>query len=323
MKHLVVGGEGYIGQKLVSDLININNDEVISYDCIIYKQKKNSNFTNKKLYRLINDSMSNFKKYSKILTSVDSIIILAGLVGDPITKKYSKISKKINENNIMNIMKMASKYKVSKSIFVSTCSNYGLVNENEFATERHKLKPLSLYSKSKVKCEKYFFKLKSNSPVILRFATAFGLSDRMRFDLTVNEFTRDLFYKKKLDIYDQKSWSPYCHVSDFSRIIRKVLETKKSKVAYQIFNVGSNNNNCTKKDLVNKIIKILKYKKNNINYLNKGFDKRNYKVDFSKIEKVLKIKTKFDINYGIKEILSCFKKNKNLFKNKKLGNYKI
>ena len=323
MKHLVVGGEGYIGQKLVSDLININNDEVISYDCIIYKQKKNSNFINKKLYRLINDSMGNFKKYSKILSSVDSIIILGGLVGDPITKKYSKIAKKINENDIMNIMKIASKYKVSKSIFVSTCSNYGLVNENEFATEKHKLKPLSLYAKSKVKCEKYFFKLKSNSPVILRFATAFGLSDRMRFDLTVNEFTRDLFYKKKLDIYDQKSWRPYCHVIDFSRIIRKVLETKKSKVAYQIFNVGSNSNNCTKKDLVNKILKILKYKKNNINYLNKGFDKRNYKVDFSKIEKVLKIKTKFDINYGIKEILSYFKKNKNFFKNKKLGNYKI
>ena len=97
MKHLVVGGEGYIGQKLVSDLININNDEVISYDCIIYKQKKNSNFINKKLYRLINDSMGNFKKYSKILSSVDSIIILGGLVGDPITKKYSKIAKKIND----------------------------------------------------------------------------------------------------------------------------------------------------------------------------------------------------------------------------------
>jgi nucleoside-diphosphate-sugar epimerase len=323
MKHLVVGGEGYIGQKLVSDLININNDEVVSYDCRIYKQKKNSNINQKKLYRLINDRMSNFSKYSKILSTVDSIIILAGLVGDPITKKYSKVSKKINENDIMNIMKMASKYKIPKSIFVSTCSNYGLVNENEFATERHKLKPLSIYAKSKVKCEKYFFKLKSTSPVILRFSTAFGLSDRMRFDLTVNEFTRDLFYKKELDIYDQKSWRPYCHVSDFSRIIRKVLKTKKEKVAYQVFNVGSNSNNCTKKGLVNKIIKILKYKKNKINYLNKGFDKRNYKVDFSKIEKVLKIKTKFDINYGIREILLFFKKNKNYFKNKKLGNYKI
>ena len=323
MKHLVVGGEGYIGQKLVSDLININKDAVISFDCRIYKQKKNSNIYNQKLYRLINDKMSNFNKYSNILSSIDSLIILGGLVGDPITKKYSKVSKKINEDDIMNIMKISSKYKVPKIIFISTCSNYGLVNETELATEKHRLKPLSLYAKSKVKCEKYLFKLKFNTPVILRFATAFGLSDRMRFDLTVNEFTRDLYYKKKLDIYDQKSWRPYCHVNDFSRIIRKVLIVEKKKVAYQIFNVGNNRNNCTKKNLVDKIVRILKYKNNRINYLNKGFDKRNYKVDFSKIEKVLKIKTKFDINYGIKEIVSFFKKNKNYFKNKKLGNYKI
>jgi nucleoside-diphosphate-sugar epimerase len=323
MKHLVVGGEGYIGQKLVSDLININKDAVISFDCRIYKQKKNSNIYNKKLYRLINDKMSNFKKYSNILSSIDSLIILGGLVGDPITKKYSKVSKKINEDDIMNIMKISSKYKVPKIIFISTCSNYGLVNETEFATEKHRLKPLSLYAKSKVKCEKYLFKLKFNTPVILRFATAFGLSDRMRFDLTVNEFTRDLYYKKKLDIYDQKSWRPYCHVNDFSRIIRKVLIAEKKKVAYQIFNVGNNRNNCTKKNLVDKIVRILKYKNNRINYLNKGFDRRNYKVDFSKIEKVLKIKTKFDINYGIKEILLSFKKNRNYFKNKKLGNYNI
>ena len=323
MKHLVVGGEGYIGQKLVSDLININKDAVISFDCRIYKQKKNSNIYNKKLYRLINDKMSNFNKYSNILSSIDSLIILGGLVGDPITKKYSKVSKKINEDDIMNIMKISSKYKVPKIIFISTCSNYGLVNETEFATEKHRLKPLSLYAKSKVKCEKYLFKLKFNTPVILRFATAFGLSDRMRFDLTVNEFTRDLYYKKKLDIYDQKSWRPYCHVNDFSRIIRKVLIAEKKKVAYQIFNVGNNRNNCTKKNLVDKIVRILKYKNNGINYLNKGFDRRNYKVDFSKIEKVLKIKTKFDINYGIKEILLSFKKNRNYFKNKKLGNYNI
>ena len=323
MKHLVVGGEGYIGQKLVSDLININKDAVISFDCRIYKQKKNSNIYNKKLYRLINDKMSNFNKYSNILSSIDSLIILGGLVGDPITKKYSKVSKKINEDDIMNIMKISSKYKVPKIIFISTCSNYGLVNETEFATEKHRLKPLSLYAKSKVKCEKYLFKLKFNTPVILRFATAFGLSDRMRFDLTVNEFTRDLYYKKKLDIYDQKSWRPYCHVNDFSRIIRKVLIAEKKKVAYQIFNVGNNRNNCTKKNLVDKIVRILKYKNNGINYLNKGFDRRNYKVDFSKIEKVLKIKTKFDINYGIKEIILSSKKNRNYFKNKKLGNYNI
>ena len=101
------------------------------------------------------------------------------------------------------------------------------------------------------------------------------------------------------------------------------LSFQHNNIFFTIFITIYNRNNCTKKNLVDKIVRILKYKNNRINYLNKGFDRRNYKVDFSKIEKVLKIKTKFDINYGIKEIVSFFKKNKNYFKNKKLGNYKI
>ena len=89
----------------------------------------------------------------------------------------------------------------------------------------------------------------------------------MRFDLTVNEFTKNQYFEKPIDIYDQDTWRPYCHVKDFSRIIRKVLKANKRYTSYEIFNVGSNKNNATKKQIINKINKILKLNGKNINYL--------------------------------------------------------
>tara|TARA_Y100001970_G_scaffold48697_1_gene61805 strand:- start:2334 stop:3305 length:972 start_codon:yes stop_codon:yes gene_type:complete len=323
MKHLIIGGEGYIGQQLVYDIVKKDKQFVYSYDCLVYKQKKNSVLNKNKYYKFIRAKTSKINNYIKLLKSVDSIVILSGLVGDPITKKYPKFSVDFNEKDIMKIMKLGSRLKVPKIIFVSTCSNYGIVNKKFFASENTPLKPLSLYAKSKVKCEKYLLSLKSDCPTILRFATAFGWSSRMRFDLTVNEFTRNQIYQKEIDIYDENTWRPYCHVKDFSRVIRKILNSDKKKTSYEIFNVGSNKNNSTKKTLINKINMILKIDGKNINYLSKGFDRRNYKVNFKKIEKKLNIKAKFNIEYGIKEIISKIKANKKKYKTVKLGNYKI
>ena len=246
------------------------------------------------------------------------IIILAGLVGDPITKKYPKESEEINHLNMKKLIKQIFKKKIQRLIFVSTCSNYGLMENNIKAKENSPLKPLSFYAKSKVNLEKFILSFKkkkfSTTPTILRFATAFGLSPRMRFDLTINEFTRDIFLKKKLLVYDENTWRPYCHIKDFARLIDKVLKTKSSLINYQVFNAGSTQNNFTKKKIVNKI---LNYKKSkNINYLSKGKDKRNYIVDFSKLNKKLKFFTRYSVNYGIKEILNWLKTNKKFHKKK-------
>ena len=96
-----------------------------------------------------------------------------------------------------------NKIDIKKLIFVSTCSNYGLIGEDELADESFVLNPISLYSKAKVEIEKYILSLKGKTnyvPTILRFATAFGLSNRMRFDLTVNEFTKSIFGRRIISI---------------------------------------------------------------------------------------------------------------------------
>ena len=322
-KILIIGGEGYIGQELNSFLQSQKQKfEICVVDSILYKQltlKKNKKFSN---YSFVKYDLSNNKKNDEILNNVYCVILLSGLVGDPITKKYPLESKKNNETLIKKFINQSFKKKIPRLIFISTCSNYGLRNINNKAKENSILKPLSLYSKSKVSLERFILNKKKGStvPTILRFATAFGLSPRMRFDLTINEFTKDIFLKKKLDVYDIDTWRPYCHIKDFSRLIYKVINADKNKVNFQVFNAGSTTNNFTKQMIIQRILKYIKTI--NIRYLDKGKDRRNYRVDFSKVNKKLGFKIKYSIDYGINEIIDWLKKNKKI-KFNKLGNYKI
>ncbi len=320
-KILIIGGEGYIGNVL-SDHFLKKGFQVKSFDNLIFGQKRLKR--NSKNYKFIKGDIRKNKDLKKLNDNYAAIVYLAGLVGDPITNKYKKISSEINENATKKVIKKIFDTGIAKKfIFVSTCSNYGL-SKKKYLTERSPLKPLSPYAKSKVKIEKFILRLKKKTnfkPTILRFATAFGYSNRMRFDLTINQFTKDLYIKKNLEIYDFNTWRPYCHVKDFARLIEIVINSKNNLTDYKIFNAGSSKNNFTKKSIGKKIMSFTGGK---IKYLNKSLDKRNYVVDFSKVKRELKFVPKFSVEYGIKEILKKIKKNKmNVNFYNKLGNYKI
>ena len=160
------------------------------------------------------------------------------------------------------------------------------MDENKLANEIE-LKPLSLYAEAKVEIEKYILENHNNKSTIstIWFATAFGLSTRMRFDLTINEFTRYLALGKSLDVYDADTWRPYCHVIDFARLIEIVLNSDSKLVKNQVFNSGGDINNFTKRGIVNKIIYQIHGSK--VNYVLKGSDPRNYRVSFQKVKSIL------------------------------------
>jgi nucleoside-diphosphate-sugar epimerase len=146
----------------------------------------------------------------------------------------------------------------------------------------------------------------------------------MRFDLTVNEFTRDLFLKNNIIIYDANTWRPYCHVNDFARLINIVLESEKKKVNFEIFNAGGDKNNSTKLGITERLKKY--FPKLTLSFKDKGNDPRNYRVNFSKVKRVLGFEPKYTIDDGIKEIVVSLKKGKFIDRNKYsdyLGNYKI
>lgn len=324
---ILIGGEGYIGT-VVSSFFLKKGFKVYSIDNFIYNQSRKNHKLNKN-FNLLKINFAN-KKIFNYLDKLEheNIIILGSIVGDPITKKYPKITKKINLDSTEKLLKYVLKKKFKKVIFISTCSNYGVFNKNSLAKENSQLNPKSLYAKTKVQIEKKLFKIakkSSSETTILRFATAFGLSDRMRFDLTVNQFVREIFLNKKIEVYDPYTWRPYCHVKDFANIIFQIISKKNIKRnKCEIFNAGSSKNNFNKMMVINRIKKYIK--KFKIILQNDSVDQRDYKVNFSKIRKIYGFKPSITINAGIKEIIKELKKGK--FKKlsnykDKLGNYKI
>ena len=323
---LLIGGAGYIGTVLTEYLLS-KKLKVSCLDALLYSNKDSiKNFKKNKNYQFFTGDLRKKNTYINLLKKTDAVIILAGLVGDPITKKYKKLSNSINLQGMKKFILDCSKIKnIERLIFISTCSNYGLSKKKKIIfTEKSKLKPLSIYATQKVQIEKFlmtFKKNKSFSPCILRFATAFGLSPRMRFDLTVNHFTKSILENKKLEIYDAETWRPYCHVKDFARLIYLTIICNKQKIAFEIFNAGNTKNNFRKIDIVNKVKKILPVQ--NISFKKNDIDKRNYKVDFKKVKKILNFRTKFSLEYGINEIYKALKNNQFRKNRYQLGNFFI
>jgi len=326
-KILIIGGAGYIGSVLTDYLLE-KDYQVRSFDLFIYNHNQTIlPYFHKPGYEFFYGDHTDSKAVEKVLEGISHVILLAGLVGDPITTKYPKESEKINHDGMLNLIDLLNGKGLERVIFVSTCSNYGLIENDSLADENHELKPLSLYAKAKVAIEKYLLSLKDKvdySPTILRFATAFGLSTRMRFDLTVSEFARELFMGKELLVYDANTWRPYCHVQDFAIVINKVLEASLDKVAFEVFNAGGEINNYTKQMIVDSIISFLPDAK--IKYKEHGTDPRNYRVAFNKIQEILSFEPKFTINDGIKELINALKQHlfDNVEQNKNFyGNYSI
>jgi nucleoside-diphosphate-sugar epimerase len=310
-KILITGGAGYIGATLASLALQ-KGFKVAAVDNLKHSKKEFvSKFSKNKNYTFFKCDINNLPNFEKILKKekADIVVHLAGIVGDPASKLQKKLTKITNIQSSKKLFKLCEKYNVAKFIFSSTCSNYGIVNTKSLANENSKLKPLSLYAETKVDFEKFMIQQSKNINMkltIMRFATVFGVSDRMRFDLTINQFTRDLYLNKKLDIFGQNTWRPYCHVKDVARAIIYSINDKKK---INIFNVGNSKQNYSKKFVIDAIGKFLPL--NNLTFSEQKIsDKRDYKVNFNKISKELKFKTKYDLNFGIKETIKFLKKYK-------------
>ena len=310
---LVTGGAGYVGSILLRELL-LKGYNVTCIDNLLFGGESlldiwhNKNFT---FYKCdINDSQKLDEVFLK--NKFDGVIHLAAIVGDPACKINSDLAIRTNFESSKNLLEKSKNSEVSKFIFASTCSNYGKMDDPEaYVDENSKLAPVSLYAELKVKFEKYMLgemkKLDGFSPTSLRFSTVYGLSPRMRFDLTVNEFTKNLALGKELIIFGEQFWRPYCHVKDFSNAFITVLNSPDEKVAYNVFNVGDTKENYTKQMIVNEIKKVLPNSK--IKYVKKNEDPRDYRVNCDKIKKELGFKISKTVPDGIKEIKRVIQEN--------------
>ncbi|HYN39874.1 MAG TPA: SDR family oxidoreductase, partial [Rhodospirillales bacterium] len=175
----------------------------------------------------------------------------------------------------------------------------------EPATESAPLTPLSLYAETKVEFEQAVLQRVGHvdfEPVILRLATVFGLSPRMRFDLTINEFSHALASGQKLSVYDKDTWRPYCHVLDVCGAVARVLEAPGTAVAGEIFNVGSDENNFTKEGIVGEVLRCVD---GDVEYGGSGGDRRDYRVSFAKIRERLDFRGRFGLRAVIPQLVQA------------------
>lgn len=170
--------------------------------------------------------------------------------------------------------------------------------------EGGELRPVSLYAEQKVIVERRLLETDDLRlhPTCLRFATIFGAAPRMRFDLTVNEFTRDLWAGRELEVYGELFWRPYVHVREAARAVLAVLQAPEGTVGGEVFNVGHSDDNFRKLDLANLITDHLG--RGTVSYVQRTDDPRDYKVSFEKIRSTLGFEPARRVPDGITEIVA-------------------
>jgi nucleoside-diphosphate-sugar epimerase len=237
------------------------------------------------------------------LEGVDEIVHLAAIVGDPACGLDPEESNDVNVNATRKLLADAVAAGVEKFVFASTCSNYGRMEDSTVPiTEDGVLAPVSLYAEQKVGMERAILsdEFAALQPTCLRFATVYGAAPRMRFDLTVNEFTRDLWADRELEVFGEQFWRPYIHVADAARAVRTVLEAPREQTAGEVFNAGRSGENYTKQMLVDEIQR--QVGRGKVSYVKRDEDPRDYKVSFDRIRAVLGFETELTVPDGIGEI---------------------
>lgn len=301
---LVTGGAGYIGSVLVKLLLD-KGYFVRVLDNLSFGGEAIVELLNNDNFDFIKGDIRNREDLKKAMQDIDFVAHLASIVGDPACAIDPELTKDINLNGAKLTYTVANEMGIKKFVFASTCSNYGKMEDsNSFVTEESELKPVSLYAETKVEFEQFLLSQdKSNitKPTCLRFSTVYGLSPRIRFDLTVNEFTKELAMKRELIVFGEQFWRPYCHVVDLSRSVISVIEADDDLVAYNVYNVGDTNENYQKQMIVDEIIKQLPDSK--IKYVKKDEDPRDYRVSFEKIKNELGFEITKKVPDGIKQFI--------------------
>ena len=303
MRVLITGGAGYIGSVLARKFLE-EGYKVRVIDCLFFGGESILPLFSNPNFQFIRGDIREKADVTEALQDIDAVVHLAAIVGDPACAKQPGLAREINLTATLMLYELAqNQSSVKRFIFASTCSNYGKMEGSDYINETAPLKPISLYAELKVAFEQQLLISRTRTdfiPTALRFATVYGVSPRMRFDLTVNEFTRDAALGREIVIYGEQFWRPYCHVEDLARACGLVLESELQKVDHEVFGVGDKEENYQKKMLAEEICKILPNTK--IKYVHKDEDPRDYRVDFSKIRTQLDFKIAKRVPRGIQEI---------------------
>ena len=297
---LVTGGAGYVGRVLVPRLI-ASGRRVRVLDSLLHDAEGRAVAVPGDV-ELVEGDIRDAAIRRSALDGVDEVVHLAAIVGDPACARDPELTRSVNLDATRSLLDEAERCGAERFVFASTCSNYGKLTDGGVATEDWALTPVSLYAETKVAAEHLVLGRSSDGLVTtcLRFATVYGPSPRMRFDLTVNEFTRDVVLARPLVVYGEQFWRPYVHVADAARAVVATLEAHPDHVNGEVFNVGASDENYRKLDLVALLRE--RVPEAEVTFVHRDEDPRDYRVNFDKIAARLGYDVERRVPDGIDEI---------------------
>ena len=310
---LITGGAGYIGSFLTSELLRANY-QVTVLDSLLFGGESLIPFLHHPNFHFVKADVTDPRAIKDSLKDnwqkPNAIVHLAAIVGFPACQAVGKqVAWRYNVEATEKVFEQASDLGVERIVFASTYSNYGLSAEGKPVTEESPLNPQSIYAETKIAAEEFLLAQKDSScaPLLFRFATLYGMSPRTRFDLIVNQFVLEAFTKRSLIIYQRGYSRSFVHIQDVVRGVMMGLDAERSKIRGEVFNLGTENGNYSKDDIVGLVLKrmpetVVEYKD-----LTFGGDMRDITVSFAKIKRVLSFETKLDVDDGIRDLLFALK----------------
>jgi nucleoside-diphosphate-sugar epimerase len=283
MKVLVVGNMGYVGPVLTRHLRQAYpQSSLIGFDAGLFAHCLIGSSPLPEIY-LDRQVFGDVRHIDKtVLEGVDAVVNLAAISNDPMGNRFEEATLAINYKAAVELAAAAKRAGVRSYVFASSCSVYGCAEEGA-KQESSTLNPLTAYARSKVMAEKELIPMADERFTVtcLRFATACGMSDRLRLDLVLNDFVAGALTQKKIVVMsDGSPWRPLINVEDMARAI----EWGVTRGADQggnglVVNVGSNEWNCQVKDLANAVAQAMPGVEVSINK-NAPPDKRSYRVSY-------------------------------------------
>ena len=298
MKIFITGGAGYVGSKLVPELLQYGH-KITVLDLMIYGENVLDSHKNLKK---IKGDIRDISLIEKNLEDHDAVIHLACISNDPSYELNPKLGKSINFDAFEPFVKLCVKKNIHRFIYASSSSVYGIKTEKN-VTEDMSLEPLTDYSKFKGDCEKILNRYKSEDFIVttIRPSTVCGYAKRQRLDLVVNILTNHAFHNKVIKVFGGNQLRPNIHINDMFESYKVVLETEQ-KINGEIFNVGFKNQ--TVNELANDVKEIIGSDVKIIN--TKSDDNRSYHVSSLKIKEILNFEPKFSVKDAVSDLKDAF-----------------
>ena len=305
---LLIGGAGYIGSGLLPKLLNYGY-RVRLLDAFLYGDDPISQWKNHPGLEIVEADFRRVDIVVRAMRDVKAVVHLGAIVGDPACALDEELTIETNLLATRMIAEVTKGEGIEKFIFASSCSVYGA--SDSYLDEQSPLHPVSLYARSKLACENVLMGMKNEAfrPIILRFGTIYGLSGRTRFDLVVNLLTAKAMVDGAIAVFGSDQWRPFLHVDDAARAVYCALQAADETVSDTIFNVGSDDQNYTLGD-VGRLIKSMVPSSNLEIYDNGDVDRRNYRVNFSRIQKCMGYTPKWKLTDGIEQVIEAIRNGK-------------